>query len=371
MTDKVFLGGVDDGRMTITEWLKSAIANPDVLHVYQQEGEFDWGWDVRDPDLQPLIHEAKKNNNLRFVFGTENNSHPGDADPLTINQRDNISNFVFSMAGHISYHQSDSRNFSDRSKHPRTTGKWKGNYVSLMNKPRDHRVSIFKSIIKYDPDLTKGFVTWATQPDCWRQHTELCQTQYPDLAAKISHLEHKLRPQGHGGNFNWGIIPQDYHHYWLDIVAETTNQYTFYTEKTWRPIACGKPFIILGYPNQNIYLSNYGFKLFPEIFDYQVEDIPPEDERYHISYQKMIHRVINLSHDDILELDALFQYRYKWNYDLLEYIIMSDDEMPEICREEVLCGNDFFTNRCGDIPANREVIKNHRSRIDFTRGIYL
>ena len=384
MTRKVFLGGVDDGRLSITEWLESAIANPDVLHVYQQECEFFWGWDVYEKQLQPLIQEARKNNNLKFVFGTAPMGGYRN-DPLTANRADDIINFTFNMVSHCAWGMANPDNFTDPQKHPRNTGKWHGSYTSLMNKPRDHRVAIFKSILKYDPNLEKGFVTWATQHECYKLHIEQCQEHYPDLAAKISHLEHRLRPQAYNNSserFNWTQIPHEYHYNWLDIVAETTDKYTFFTEKTWRPIACGKPFIILGHRGQNTLMQNYGFMLFPEIFDYGIEenfaDIKSRDPRYKYSdidiytmYDRLIKTVMDLTEADILELDRHFQHKYKWNYDLLEYLVMSDDIMPQVCREELMCGNDFFNNRCGNILENRETIKAHRSRIDFNKGIYI
>lgn len=61
----------------------------------------------------------------------------------------------------------------------------------------------------------------------------------------------------------------DYNNSWFDVVLETIfdDQRIHLTEKILRPIACGKPFILVSTPGGLSYLKNYGFKTFEDIID--------------------------------------------------------------------------------------------------------
>lgn len=68
----------------------------------------------------------------------------------------------------------------------------------------------------------------------------------------------------------------------VDIVTETAFEYPypFITEKTYRPIASLRPFIIVG-PYQTLYfLKNIGFKTFSAIIDESYDNIVNPEERF-------------------------------------------------------------------------------------------
>jgi hypothetical protein len=67
----------------------------------------------------------------------------------------------------------------------------------------------------------------------------------------------------------------DYINCWIDIVLETIFDDTknHITEKTLRPIACGKPFILLSSPGSLAYLQSYGFRTFSGLFDESYDTI--------------------------------------------------------------------------------------------------
>jgi len=65
----------------------------------------------------------------------------------------------------------------------------------------------------------------------------------------------------------------------FDLVSETTPDCIFWTEKTWKPILYGKPFIIWGAKGINKRLKEYGFEIFENVVNYDFDDIEDEDER--------------------------------------------------------------------------------------------
>ena len=61
----------------------------------------------------------------------------------------------------------------------------------------------------------------------------------------------------------------DYNDCWIDVVAETLfdDSRLHLTEKILRPIACGKPFILLSTCGALLHLKSYGFKTFDKFWD--------------------------------------------------------------------------------------------------------
>jgi hypothetical protein len=70
----------------------------------------------------------------------------------------------------------------------------------------------------------------------------------------------------------------------IDVVTETSpildfnpnypelnKEYIFHTEKTFRSILFGKPFLVLGNKGQNLNLTKYGIAVFDKIFNYQYD----------------------------------------------------------------------------------------------------
>lgn len=68
----------------------------------------------------------------------------------------------------------------------------------------------------------------------------------------------------------------------IDIVVETAMQYpyNFVTEKTYRPIINGRPFIILGPSKTLRFLKSLGFLTFSSIIDESYDEILDPEERF-------------------------------------------------------------------------------------------
>ena len=68
----------------------------------------------------------------------------------------------------------------------------------------------------------------------------------------------------------------------VDIVVETAMNYpyTFITEKTYRPIASGRPFIIVGPHHTLFFLRSLGFLTFSSIIDESYDEIIDAEQRF-------------------------------------------------------------------------------------------
>lgn len=372
--DKVFLDSCqqydDLGNPighTLLTWLQSALDNPDVLHIYYQPVEFFWGWQS-GPEEEILAQEIsqRQDSNLRFLFGSHPHGQGCYNSDNIINRRWETMIYWPEVFCSAAANNIQKANFTNTD-YARLTGQWHGKYTCLMNRPRPHREHTLECLMELDPGLESGLVTWITNDDMYKQY--MIEPQWADRREKFQALEkiYDLRPQ-HQENqgLNFTLLPDNYMNYWFDIVSETSSEYMFFTEKTWRSIACGKPFVILGAQSQNAVLKQWGFLLFEELIDYTLEHQGGPDTWY----GDIIKPIINISDETLAELDQMWLSKYKWNYDLWEYMVCSDDNIPTEIRSEIHCGNDFFHNY-HDIEGHRKLVRSYRKHIDFDKGIYL
>jgi len=112
-------------------------------------------------------------------------------------------------------------------------------------------------------------------------------------------------------------IVNDYNQTRIEVVLETLfdDQRWHLTEKIFRPIACGQPFILAATPGSLEYLKSYGFKTFNEHIDESYDQILDPINRLNAIVQTMK----NITNLPILEKNILFaklqhiaDYNRKW-----------------------------------------------------------
>ncbi len=108
----------------------------------------------------------------------------------------------------------------------------------------------------------------------------------------------------------------------IALVTESYHRTNFITEKTFRPIILEQPFIVLGGKHQNKELTNMGFELYDEIFDYSFDSDDSlenrvqgiidnlnriKDKDYYEVYEQLLpkikrnkNRIVELYHNDTL-----------------------------------------------------------------------
>jgi hypothetical protein len=99
-----------------------------------------------------------------------------------------------------------------------------------------------------------------------------------DLAIARTDLETVLPPNTHNSHASADYNNQDYAQTGMEIVLETLfdDSRWHLTEKALRPIACGKPFMLVATPGSLEYLRSYGFETFGDFIDesYDLETDP-------------------------------------------------------------------------------------------------
>ena len=169
---------------------------------------------------------------------------------------------------------------------------------------RQHRLEILYYIFKYQ--LTNNHVSCPSV--CPAEGVSVHDAVLP-LTSKYPDIEEVFKNQSLPINFK-GETDHPMHSCWLSLfdesaesllylVTETvaTGQRLHLTEKTFKPIALGMPFIIVGTQGSLQYLRSYGFKTFGDLWDESYDDEPDDSKRI-----EKIAQVLKL-------LDELGEYR--------------------------------------------------------------
>jgi len=107
----------------------------------------------------------------------------------------------------------------------------------------------------------------------------------------------------------------------IDIGIESDPRYKFITEKTWKPLLYGKVSLFFNCQNYHAILTNLGFELYDEIFDYSFDAIVDMGER-ETAYHNELKRISEISIEELqkkilsIEDKILRNRNHAWNCDL-------------------------------------------------------
>jgi hypothetical protein len=109
----------------------------------------------------------------------------------------------------------------------------------------------------------------------------------------------------------------------VDIVTETVFNYPypFITEKTYRPIASLRPFIIVGAWHTLDFLKNIGFKTFSVIIDESYDNIVDPEERFNSvcnSIKVFVSRPLAQIKQDLYSIEHILLYNQTHLFNLID-----------------------------------------------------
>ena len=141
-------------------------------------------------------------------------------------------------------------------------------------------------------------------------------------------------------------IPNEYYTTFFELVQETHIDIPFITEKTFKPLLIGKPFIsnaCKGFHTK--YLKDLGFELYDEIIDYSFDNLPLEKRMDYI-----IKEISNLVKQDWNLLYAKIQDKLKYNQQRVIEIVESKIGVPDL-KTKLECYQYF--NNITDVPLEK------------------
>lgn len=203
-------------------------------------------------------------------------------------------------------------------------------YINLNNHAREHRSLFIDYLSKYDL-IDYGINTWNQDTDCYVYRYEY----WTPKILKFDEFDTKQLQK----SFTKKLLNSKT---FFNVVVEThyNNDNIFYTEKTWKPILMGQPFIILGNTNQNLNLHKYNFNLYDKVVDYSFDAM--DDLKYRIL--GIIDNLIKFKHIDLNETHSKIYDEIQNIRRTALSIIKNDSFIPtELTNIYLNYGNDFLS----------------------------
>lgn len=125
--------------------------------------------------------------------------------------------------------------------------------------------------------------------------------------------------QGYPNDENFRFSANFYNMIACDLVVETVLNYPYpyITEKTLRPIACKRMFIIVGAQNTLSLLKGKGFKTFSDIVDERYDTIECPITRLKSAVYEM-EKICNIPLDELKNIMQLHQNIFEHNFNVLK-----------------------------------------------------
>jgi hypothetical protein len=143
-------------------------------------------------------------------------------------------------------------------------------YICLNNIRKNHRSKLMDMLAKNDL-IKRGAIAWRS----------VCHANIPDhYPYKYWKPEVLLLDQGLDVKFRQETIPDEFNHTFMQLVTESDDIETFFSEKTATPIFLNKPFLVATNSGFHRDLKSLGFELYDELFDYSFDDEPDMETRY-------------------------------------------------------------------------------------------
>ena len=138
-------------------------------------------------------------------------------------------------------------------------------YVCLNNKAHNHRCMLIDELVHNDL-IKHGAVSWH-EPEVsydWKYWTPT----------------HLVLDGVYPKNLNsYKSLPKEFDSTLFSLVAESTEDVLFITEKTWTPILFKRPVLVFGAKDINKHLESLGIELYHELFDYSFDSLDRIEDR--------------------------------------------------------------------------------------------
>lgn len=227
---------------------------------------------------------------------------------------------------------------------PFTDGDFEFKYNSqsrIIDKMRAYRLYLTSKLSEYDI-LNQGQVScsWSC-PDTENTVPEILEDQYcflnpvqrghvrehllQNLPLRFDKFDHDVIP-----NTSFEIDLVEMSKSFLHVVNETVfyESFNHLTEKTFKPIVCMRPFILVSTPGSLAYLKRYGFKSFDTWIDESYDQEPDQHKRLDMIAEQ-VRKICLLSMEEISAMYEEMLPVLEWNYNLF-YGSFEQDILDEL-----------------------------------------
>ena len=189
-------------------------------------------------------------------------------------------------------------------------------FISLNHLGHDHRCCLIDTLEKYNL-LKNNIFTWHNIGVPAEYNWKYWTPSLVHLNDEFSKIKHQH------------ILPAEYDDALFNLVAESTVDTIFITEKTWHPILAEKPFLVLAAPGLHHFLKSKGYKLFDNIIDYSF-DLEPDLEK---RTDMLVQQLKKLENQNYSSLYSDMKYICKHNKNLAITHIKNQEGVPNIAKQ--------------------------------------
>lgn len=171
----------------------------------------------------------------------------------------------------------------------------KHTFVSLNNKPHSFRCFMMDMFSKHGL-IEDQAISWMmpTTTSGNNFHSNYEFTHWKEKKLKLSDNYDET-------GSSYMMMPTEYYSSFIQVVNGATMGPYFICEKITTPLLLKKPFVVFNKKNYNLWLTEFGFELYDEIFDYSFESIDDDRTRFEEGTKELV-RINNMSREQQFSL---------------------------------------------------------------------
>ena len=264
-------------------------ANTDKAFIYdcQQEYEVIHSWE--EEKWEKIVSIATKNNIKIYILVGSYNTYTENYSQNFLNKIEFLNNPTFWLK--------DTIESLDGIHTTTVPQEYTHLFCSFINRPKNHRCDFVDQLYRTQANKL-GKHTWNTfNPNYNFKHWNQTIIKSSDNFIN-SNVD------------NWIVTSPEYTNALFDIVLETTDLCSFFSEKTFKPVILKKPFIVFGAVDCNKHLKELGFLLYDELIDYKFDSVKDNRERAYLICLELK----RLSNYDFKEMYSKIKSKLDYNY---------------------------------------------------------
>lgn len=131
----------------------------------------------------------------------------------------------------------------------------------------------------------------------------------------------------------WISPPDQYYDSFVQLISESSDTISCFSEKTVMALICHKPFLIAGPAGIHEKLKGLGFKLFDELFDYSFDTEQNEEKRYQMIMDNMKNLQNRYVCDNGKSLKESISEKLLYNFEQVKKIAFEFSSVPGVLIE--------------------------------------
>jgi hypothetical protein len=188
-------------------------------------------------------------------------------------------------------------------------------FLNLNNTDKEHRIFLMDSFSKYNL-IDDGLISWNSINN-FKHNNHIKTTNWVPELITIDSNFHKLvgsnEHQRIEHRYNTDFYLNNLNRFFIEVVTESEENTDLirFTEKTWKPILYGKPFLTLSGKQYHNNLEKLGFYSYNEIINYDFDELPIFE--INEKTKKICENLLRIKNLDLIKTHEILQSKINHN----------------------------------------------------------